>query len=118
MQQELIEQEEVVNHIKKHYPECLFTASAGGMRTNIGTAIKMKRMGYSRGTPDLFIEDPRHGFHGLRIEMKVPDGGTKSKEQKKWIESLNKRGYCALFCNGAKEAIKAIDAYMKEGILK
>lgn len=79
----------------------------------------MKRMGYSRGTPDIFIEEPRNGYHGLRIEMKTrktawSEKGSISTEQKGWIDKLNQRGYFAVFCFGRDEAIKVIDEYLME----
>jgi len=45
----------VVNYLKYQYPNALYCASAGGVRTSIKQAIKMKRTGYVKGFPDLFI---------------------------------------------------------------
>ena len=52
---EYVEQCHLVDWLKKQYPGVLFTASAGGMRTSIGVAKKMKRAGYSKGCPDIMI---------------------------------------------------------------
>ena len=105
------QQEIVVKYLRLAYPEALYCASAGGMRTSYLQAIKMKRTGYVKGFPDLFIYEPRGEFHGLAIEMKKEKGGTASPEQKEWQEQLRNRGYCSYICKGNEEAIKVIDEY-------
>jgi hypothetical protein len=72
----------------------LFCASAGGMRTNMRTAIKMKKAGYKKGHPDVIIYESRAGWHGMTTELKV--GGYPSAEQKEWQSELLKRGYYAI----------------------
>lgn len=101
----------VAIHLKSVYPDVLWTASAGGMRTSVGTGKKMKAAGYSKGCPDIFVFENRNGFAGLVIELKKYKGGQKSPEQIAWIEKLNQRGYKAVFCCGLNEAIKVIDDY-------
>ena len=110
MQKEYFLQVAVVNYVQYIYPNVLFCASAGGMRTNIGTAVKMKRMGYKKGFPDLFFYEPRKKYLGLAIELKT-DKGIISPEQRDWNKCLNSRGYKAVICFGDKEAIKVIDEY-------
>ena len=75
-------QQIVINYLKLSYPNALYCASAGGMRTSFLQAVKMKRTGYVKGFPDLFIYEPRGSFYGLAIEMKKEKGGTVSPEQK------------------------------------
>lgn len=77
-------------------------------------AAQLRKTGMRRGTPDLFLDLPRHDYHGLRIEMKR-QGATesdKSDEQIAFGEYLTSAGYKFQFCNGADEAIAAITAYM------
>ena len=105
------QQEIVVKYLRLAYPDALYCASAGGMRTSYLQAIKMKRTGYVKGFPDLFIYEPRGEFHGLAIEMKKEKGGAVSPEQKRWQEQLRNRGYCSYICKGNEEAIKVIDEY-------
>jgi hypothetical protein len=107
------QQEIVVKYLCLAYPEALYCASAGGMRTSYLQAIKMKRTGYVKGFPDLFIYEPRGEFHGLAIEMKKEKGGVASPEQKRWQEQLRNRGYCSYICKGNEEAIKVIDEYFQ-----
>ena len=64
------------------------TKNVKGARTSISEAKRMKASGYKRGFPDVFIYEPRGGFHGLSIEMKKEKGGVVSKHQKQWKESL------------------------------
>lgn len=105
-------QQIVINYLKLAYPNALYCASAGGMRTSFLQAVKMKRTGYVKGFPDLFIYEPRGSFYGLAIEMKKEKGGTVSPEQKWWQEQLRNRGYCSYICKGKDHAIKIIDEYL------
>ena len=105
------QQEIVIKYIRLAYPDALYCASAGGMRTSYLQAVKMKRTGYVKGFPDLFIYEPRGDFFGLAIEMKKEKGGFASPEQKRWQEQLRNRGYCSYICKGKDEAIKIIDEY-------
>jgi hypothetical protein len=105
------QQEIVIKYLKLAYPDALYCASAGGMRTSYLQAVKMKRTGYVKGFPDLFIYEPRGAFYGLAIEMKKEKGGTASPEQKRWQEQLRNRGYASYICKGKDEAIKIIDEY-------
>jgi len=108
------QQEIVIKYLRLAYPDALYCASAGGMRTSYLQAIKMKRTGYVKGFPDLFIYEPRGEFHGLAIEMKKEKGGTASPEQKSWQEQLRNRNYASYICKGNEEAIKVIDEYFNE----
>ena len=105
------QQEIVIKYLRLAYPHALYCASAGGMRTSYLQAIKMKRTGYVKGFPDLFIYEPNQDFHGLAIEMKKEKGGVASPEQKWWQEQLRNRGYASYICKGNEEAIKVIDEY-------
>lgn len=84
-------------------------------------AVKMKRMGVSRGVPDLFVFIPVYGITGradayqmCAIEMKRRKGSTTSKEQKAWLEVLQAAGAMSAVCKGADEAIAFIEAIRKE----
>ena len=105
------QQEIVIKYLRLAYPTALYCASAGGMRTSYLQAIKMKRTGYVKGFPDLFIYEPRGEFHGLAIEMKKVKGSKIEPEQVQWQEQLRNRNYCSYICKGSEEAIKRIDEY-------
>ncbi len=105
------QQEIVIKYLRLAYPHALYCASAGGMRTSYLQAIKMKRTGYVKGFPDLFIYEPRGDFHGLAIEMKKVKGSKIEPEQIEWQYKLRNRGYCSYICKGSEDAIKVIDEY-------
>jgi hypothetical protein len=105
-------QKAVVDYLKYTYPQALYCASAGGVRTSMKQAIKMKATGYVKGVPDLQIFEPVGNYHGLLIEIKDLKGVV-SKEQKQWIKDLNDRGYYATYCKGVESTIKVIDDYFK-----
>jgi hypothetical protein len=109
---ELAIQVDLVKWLELRFPGVLFCASAGGMRTSMRQAVKMKRSGYRKGFPDLFIYEPRRGFNGLAIELKSEEGSP-SKEQIAWITRLNARGYYATICKGLDEAMATVEAYFK-----
>jgi hypothetical protein len=105
-------QKSVIDYLKYTYPQALYCASAGGVRTSMKQAIKMKATGYVKGVPDLQIFEPVGNYHGLLIEIKDLKGVV-SKEQKQWIKDLNDRGYYATYCKGVESTIKVIDDYFK-----
>lgn len=95
------------------YPQLrgrLFAVPNGGHR-HISVALKLKAEGVRSGVPDLFLLEPRHGFHGLAIEMK-DKGGKLSKAQADWLDWLTGRGYCATVCVGSDVARETIASYL------
>ena len=95
------EQVKFVAWIEKNYPEHrVFAIPNGGKRGKI-QAVKLKQEGVRPGVPDLFIPSLK-----LFVEMKKPEGGRVSKEQKSWLSYLNSWGYYALVANGFEEAIE------------
>jgi hypothetical protein len=109
--EEALIQEAVINYINAQYPNLLYCASAGGVRTSMKQAIKMKRTGYVKGFPDLFIYEPKGQWHGLAIEMKTAKG-VMSQHQKDWQNELIKRGYIAVTCKSFDQAQIIIDEYL------
>jgi len=85
-----------------------FTAGTAYRRHQL---INLHRAGYSNGTPDMIIFEPRGPYHGFLLEMKATRGKL-SKAQKGWLFSLTQRGYCAQVAWSAEEAIQMIDDYM------
>jgi hypothetical protein len=105
-------QKAVIDYLKYQYPHVLYCASAGGVRTSMKQAIKMKATGYVKGVPDLQIFEAVGSYHGLLIEIKDIKGVV-SKEQKEWINKLNERGYYATYSKGFEATVKVIDDYFK-----
>jgi hypothetical protein len=83
---------------------------------------KIQKVGFK--TPDLLILEPRNGYSGLFIELKIDtpfkkDGTIKAstnnhlKGQFESIELLKKKGYKACFAVGFDETKEIIDDYLK-----
>ena len=69
-------QKDFVAWFRHRYPEIepLFFAVANGGRRNAWTAKIMKDEGVRVGVSDLILLIPKHGYAGLLIETKTPDG--------------------------------------------
>lgn len=83
--------------------------------------VKMKKMGTSKGFPDLLVFIPVYGTTGdidcyqmCGIEMKRKKGSTTSKEQKEWLNILQASGALCAVCKGAEKAIEFIETIRKE----
>jgi hypothetical protein len=111
-QEEYHLQVSVMTWIKIQYPNILVTIAPSGVKLSIGVAMKMKRMGYSLGTPDIMIFEARKGKHGLFIELKTRTGKV-SPEQKEWHQKLKERNYEVEVCWSFEEAICTIENYLK-----
>lgn len=107
------EQAAVVAFLREKYPDALFTIAPNGFKLPIGVAIKMSRMGYKKGTPDILVFEPRGQYKGLFIEMKATRGGEVSEAQAAFIAALRVRGYKAEVCAGAGVARRIITEYME-----
>lgn len=92
----------------------LFHVPNGGSR-GPAEAGRFKAMGVKPGVPDVFLDVPRGGFHGLRIEMKRRRGGVLSDEQAEWLDYYNANGYRAVVCYGWDEARMEIEDYLRGG---
>ena len=92
----------------------LFHVPNGGSR-GPAEAGRFKAMGVKPGVPDVFLDVPRGGFHGLRIEMKRRNEGKVSKDQTDWINYYNANGYRAVVCYGWDEARMEIEDYLRGG---
>lgn len=90
----------------------LFAIPNGGHRSAIAGA-KMKAEGVRRGVPDLCLPVASKGFHGLYIELKTPQKGRLSQEQKAWLATLAGNGYQAIVCHGWEQARDAIVGYLE-----
>lgn len=80
-------------------------------KRSLATGSNLKKMGMSKGYPDLAIEVAKGGYFGLRIEIKSKEGRT-SDEQVAWINRLNEQGYLAVVTKGLGETLEVIERYM------
>ena len=97
--------------------ERMFHVPNGGSRNKI-EAARLKMQGVKAGVPDICLPVARGCYHGLFIELKKREGGRVSKEQREWVEYLDKAGYCAAVCHGWDAARALIERYMRAEVLK
>ena len=105
--------DDFAGHHQLYEPEELYAVPNGGNRDRV-TGARLKREGVRAGQPDLNLDIPSAGYHGLRIEMKAGRGRVTAPQQIA-IDRLNGRGYLALVCRSAAEAIEAIEDYLGIG---
>jgi hypothetical protein len=108
------EQQRFVLKLRWFYPDLVFFAIPNGGKRNSGEATRMKLEGVEKGTPDIFIAEPRNGFFGLFIEMKKKRDGSISEAQKGKIKLLREKGYAAHVCYGAEQAIEVLNSYLDD----
>ena len=91
----------------------LYTCSLAGAYLSVGQLTQLKRMGYTKGTPDIMVFHPGRSpyVHGLFIEMKSEKGRV-SDEQKEWGKRAEELGYRYYVCHSAEEAIGIIRTYL------
>ena len=106
-------QKSIIELLDLKAPSLLYCASAGGVRTSLAEARRMKATGYKRGFPDLFFYEPRQGFNGLAIELKKP-GGSPTPHQRQWKADLEARGYKAVIAKGRQACLDVINSYFAE----
>ena len=105
----------VMRWVDATFPEIahLVMASAGGVRTSMSQAVKMKSMGYRKGTPDIFVAVPKGGRHGLFLELKAI-GGKASPEQNIMLANLQAQGYAAAVVVGFDQVKATLTAYLSQ----
>lgn len=112
--QEHYEQVIIFDFFERKHPEIydlLHATPNGGKRTK-ATAGKMKAEGQKKGYPDMSLDLPRGVYHGMRLELKEPEGKGPSAEQIEWMHRLRAQGYYVVLAYGAEQAITAILEYV------
>lgn len=122
--------ERVAQYIRETYPDIIFvTDFASGARMSWGLVQKYNAVKGKRGFPDMFIAEPApakdgSGYYcGLFLELKrekikifKKDNtfvNEHLKEQYETLNSLNEKGYYAVFAFGFEQAKNIIDAYLR-----
>jgi len=79
--------------VRRAWPQLklIYSTPNGGLRNKV-VAVKLKREGLTPGIPDVNIDIPAHGYHGARIEFKVP-GNKPTDNQKEAHRQLTEAGY-------------------------
>jgi len=104
-------QADFIRYLELMYPDLLYTISPAGFIMSAGMAMKMIRMGYRKGTPDVLFFEPCGVWHGLLIEFKDPKG-TVSETQTEFLKQAANRGYYAAVCRSTGEAIALVENYL------
>lgn len=117
-------QKAVCAYLNVKHPDVLYLSdTVANLKLTMGQAVRNKSIQkYGFKTPDLLILEPRAGYHGLFIELKIKSPFKKNGEllkndhlegQQKSIEDLNKKGYYATFSTGMDETIEIIEKYLR-----
>lgn len=89
----------VVNMLWLRYKKYIWYHVPNGGKRNAREAAKFKRMGVMAGVSDIIFDEPRGGYHGLRIELKVKRGKT-TDSQDTFLNKATEKGYlCAVSWN-------------------
>lgn len=80
-------------------------------RRSPGVAAYMRAEGLTAGVFDVFVPFPIDPYHGLFIEMKRPPN-TLTSLQTMFGQTMARRGYLALVCYTAEDAVSAICHYL------
>ena len=97
----------IANYIKLQYPSVIFTSESSGIRLSIGQATQIKKMRSSAGLPDLWLLEPRKGYHACLLELKRE--GTDIEEI---LHRLQEKGFFAKFVVGFDDAKAVVDFYL------
>jgi hypothetical protein len=89
----------------------IYAVPNGGARSPV-TGARLKKEGVKRGIPDVNIDHPRSGYHGMRIEFKVP-GGKPTEHQKKVIAYMNAEGYLVRIHTDPHVAFSELKSYLE-----
>lgn len=89
----------------------IYAVPNGGSRSK-GAASKIKKEGGRRGVWDINVDVPAKGYHGLRIEMKIPSGKL-TPEQTDMGLLFVKYGYLAVVCRTFEDFKRLIESYFE-----
>ena len=105
-------QTRVVQFVRTFYPNTLIFSIPNGAHTTTKNRVRLSKEGLLAGAPDLAIMEPRHGFHGLFIELKTEDGVV-STAQNDVMQQLHQRNYLCYVARHHDTAIKIIEDYLR-----
>lgn len=72
----------------------------------------LKAKGVKPGCPDVLIFEPRNGFNGFALELKVKPNKL-NHAQETWLKSLETNGWKTAWTSSLDEALYLIDEYLK-----
>ena len=90
----------VVSFLKKRFPYSIFVAPLGENQDTSIKRIDSFNKGYTKGTPDLIINNLHRYYTSFAIELKTPKGyGTLSNEQSNILFHYQLNGFKTLVSN-------------------
>lgn len=123
-QQEYQLQKQVCAYLNAQYPNVLYLSDTiASVRLTMPQAMRNKAIqknGFK--CPDLLILEPKNGYNGLFIELKIEspykkDGTLKKNKhleyQEKSMQELRSKGYYCLFSWNFEQTKRIIDIYLK-----
>lgn len=101
---------------KPKHPKCLLIHNFLNPRSVVEGA-KLKACGLTEGFPDLTLFVARKGFHGLVIELKIPNKNTGAiqkprPEQKEVMKCLQNQSYLVTWCDNHHDAKEIFETYL------
>lgn len=93
------------------YPRSLGFHVPNGGKRDAREGARFKGMGVLPGIPDWFIDDPRGGYHGARIELKVGKNKPTADQQAR-LDYYTAHGYYVAVVWGFDEFREAVERYM------
>ncbi|PIE43314.1 MAG: hypothetical protein CSA50_05380 [Gammaproteobacteria bacterium] len=104
----------IFHYFEMYYPEVyeyLYATPNAGARGKVERG-RLLSAGLKAGFPDISLDLPMNGYHGLRCELKRPDRrAVVSDKQSHWISLLNGKGYFAFIAYGHEDVINQIKTY-------
>ena len=105
----------VVAFIKRFYPEVIITAGLGENQDTSDKRIKSWKKGYTKGQPDIILQNLHKKYNGFCIEFKTPLGtGVLSEAQAALLKKFEMNGYKCMISNDYDLIIKEIIEYAKD----
>ena len=114
---------QIATYLSYQYPKIIYHWDYAGLNLSKAQTGRMKAIQGQKGWPDLFITEPKKGFHGLFIEIKAQGVKLRKlntdyasdhiKEQGEMLSKLSDKGYIAYFAIGFDEAKNIIDGYLR-----
>jgi len=103
----------VVNYIREHHPNLLFTCThTNTMLSSPQDRYQATSLGYTNGLPDLYIFSTRGKYTGFALELKNTWGtGDLSIEQEQVLDKLENEGNYCMVSNDLIDIISKLIKY-------